>query len=163
VAPTARPYPVFAIESGLCRYIDPGECNGKRVKWGAFLPNPGETHLSVNSLEVEEKPQICSYYADAFQKGIGPVTVSTHSVKQYNELARKASCPLIHSSGQWMFTEPTGTASPAYRHRPVSKRPGYPFESWSHSGVEFIRALSDLQARYLARRLAKKKAEILQA
>jgi hypothetical protein len=161
VAPTL--YPVFAMESGLCRYIDPNEYNiGKRVSWGAFLPNPGDTHLSVNSLEVEKMREICGYYADAFQKGIGPVAVCTHSVKEYNELARKAPCPIIHSNGQWMFTEPMGTVSPAYRHRPTSRTPNYPFESWSHSGVEFIRALSDLQLRHLARRLAKKKAKVLQ-
>jgi hypothetical protein len=162
VAPTSKQEPAFAAESSLCRYIHSDEYNiGRRVKWGAFLPNPGETYLSVNSLEVEEKGEICNYYAEAFQQGNGPVAVSTHSVKQHNELARKASCQVIYSNSQWIFTEPSGTSSPAYRHRPISKRPSYPFESWSHSGVEFIRALSDIQLRHLARRLAKKKAEIL--
>jgi hypothetical protein len=163
VTPASKPVPVFAENSGLCRYIDPGEYRGKRVLWGAFMPNPGETYLSINSLEVEEKREICNYYAEAFQKGIGPVAVCMHSVKHYNELAKKASCTVIHSNSQWMFTEPSGVSSPAYRHRPISKRPSYLFESWSHSGVEFIRALSDLQLRHLARRLAKKKAEILQS
>jgi hypothetical protein len=130
------------------------------VKWAAFLPNPGELYLSVNSLEAEEKTKICNYYADAFQNSVGPVAVCTHSVKQYNELATKASCPIAHVSGRWMFTEPAGISSPAYKHRPTSKHSDHPFESWSHSGVEFIRALSDVQLRRLARRLAKKKAEI---
>jgi hypothetical protein len=87
------------------------------------------------------------------------VAICIHTVRDYSESGKKAGCAITFNQTDscWKFVEPDGAMAVAYRHRPVRKTREFPHESWSHCGVEFIRALSDLKLRQFARRLAKKK------
>jgi len=163
MARALKAVPTFGPLTLLCRHVD---CDGgrrRRASYADFLPNPGDDHLSVNSLEVEAKASVAEYYAAAFQRDARPVGICTHSVREYNEVAKKAQCPIrsVGTPTTWEFDDTNGKSAAAYRHRPVSWNANYPFESRSHCGVEFVRALSDLKLRFLARRLAKKKIEHL--
>src|SRR5258708_5403519 len=103
------------------------------------MPNPGDDHLSVNALELETQEQICGYYAAAFQGGHGKVAVCTHIVLEYNDSGKKAGCWIEYNRASWQFSEINGSRAEAYRHRPVKRTTEFPFDSWSHCGVEFVR------------------------
>ena len=154
--------PTFAADASLARFIDADQRTGKRPAVAAFIPNPDETYLSVNSIEVEPKDVIADYYREAFQDGQDQVAICTHKIREYTNVAKWASCQILlnATSGQWEFDDSDGKRAPAYRYRPVKPSQNFPFRSVSHCGVEFVRALSDLKIRHIARRLAKRKAEL---
>jgi hypothetical protein len=56
----------FTDRTELVRYIDVDQrLNGNRPAPVAFLANPGQSHLSVNSLAIESMKEIATYYAVA--------------------------------------------------------------------------------------------------
>jgi hypothetical protein len=155
----ARPLqgvPTFGAGSLLCRYVDSDGGRRRRATYADFMPNPGDDHLSVNSLEVETKRMIALYYAAAFQANLRPVGICTRPVRKYNEVAKKSQCTIaFNTTGRlWEFTDRDGKSAQAYKHRPVRATHTYPFSSESHCGVEFVRAFEELQLRHFARRLA---------
>jgi hypothetical protein len=154
-----RPKPTFPAKSHLCRYIDRDEKHGKRASYGAFMPNPGDDHLSVNSLEVETLQQIAEYYGGALGNEDGNVAVCIHTVLEYSDSGKKAGCwiEFNRAASAWEFSEINGLRAAAYRHRPVHHSEGFPYASWSHCGVEFVRVLADVKLRQFARRLTKRK------
>ena len=154
-----KPKPTFPAKSRLCRYIDRDEQHGKRASLGAFMPNPGDDNLSVNSFELETQAEICAYYAAAFQGGRSKVAICTHTVLEYNDSGKKALCWIEYSkaASSWQFSEMNGSKGDAYRHRPVKRTNEFPYESWSHCGAEFVRVLADVKLRQFARRMAKRK------
>ena len=163
----ARATPTFAAKSSLCRYIDRDQRRGRfkdRADHGAFMLNPEEDHLSVNSLEVEPEQQIAEYYASVWGHEDRKVPICVHTIFEYNDSGKKAGCSIWFNQldSRWQFAETNGTPAAAYRHRPVFRKPDFPYESRSHCGVEFVRALSDLKQRQFARRLAKRKIRIVQ-
>ena len=159
----AEANPTFPAKAQLLRHVDRDERHGKRASLGAFMPNPGDNHLSVNSLELETRAQIAKYYADVFGNEDGRVAVCMHAVLEYNDSGKKAGCWIAFNRAEsiWEFPEISGQTAAAYRHRPVKRRPEFPFASASHCGVEFVRALADLKLRQFARRMAKRKITFL--
>ena len=156
-----RDEPTFAERERLARYIAKIErMSGHRPAATAFLSNlsanPNERHLSVNSMEVESVRQIAAYYRLALQADDDRVAVCIHSVAHYNEAGRDAGATISydHSASQWQFGGPKGVEA-AYRHRPGS-RSSRPPDTPSHCGVEFVRALDELNQRRFSRRLAMK-------
>ena len=127
------------------------------------MPNPGDDHLSVNALELESREQIAEYYADVFGSEEGKVAVCIHTVFEYNDSGKKAGCRIEFNTANstWEFPETNGSRGVAYRHRPVSRTEQFPYASWSHCGVEFVRALAELKLRQFARRMAKRKITLL--
>ena len=99
---------------------------------------------------------IASYFREAFQEGKSEVTVCLHKVHKYVDNGRKAGATIRDTKGepQWLFPE-DGSESSAFKHRPVPARKMLA-ASPSHCGVEFVRALSDVQQRNFARLMAKK-------
>jgi hypothetical protein len=154
MARARRPVPTFAAKSELYRYVD---CDGgrrRRASQADFLPNPGDHHLSVQSLEIEARAEICRFYSAAFNGGEFPVGICVHQVQRYSELGRKSGVDVkFNRVGAWEFIE-NGRATPAYRHRPVLPKPDFPFSCPSHCGVEFVRGFDALQSRKFARRMA---------
>jgi hypothetical protein len=156
--PTRHAPPTFSERSVLVRYID----EDQRFKTGrpapaAFMANPGEKYLSVNSLEVESLQDIAAYYRVRFTPSA--VAVTQHKVTSYNDAARKGSVALTRVGGMWHFTDGAGTAQLAYEQHPVPARGGFP-ASPSHSGFECVRVMNELNARKAARHLAKGKFHI---
>jgi hypothetical protein len=82
--------PAFLKKSLLCRYIDRDERHGQRPSLGAFMPNPGDDHLSVNALELESRERVAEYYADLFgTEDDGKVAVCMHTVLEYNDSGKR--------------------------------------------------------------------------
>jgi hypothetical protein len=129
------------------------------------MPNPEHDHLSVNALELESRDQIAQYYTDVFGSEEEKVAVCIHRVLEYNDSGKKAGCWVEwnRANSTWEFPETNGTRGMAYRHRPVKRTENFPHVSWSHCGVEFVRALADLKLRQFARRMAKRKIIFLTA
>ncbi len=129
--------PSFSAKMMLARYVHPQFKKGERLSSAAFLPNPGENHLSVNSLEVESLPTIAEHYRRDLQKDDQKVAIACRKVYAYNKGASVAGVSVIRDKaiGKWMFLY-EGVPTPAYKLRatPISS---------SHSGVEFIRAFHD--------------------
>ncbi|HEV2156362.1 hypothetical protein [Bradyrhizobium sp.] len=130
----------------------------------AFEPdhiNSSETiansHLSVNSTEVESLDQIADYHRLNWQDGKGKAALCVHTVFEYCDVARKSAVAVEHNSeGIWEFRDYDGKAAEAYRHRPVMPAAKNPLGSKSHCGVEFVRALDEYRATQFARRLSSK-------
>jgi len=148
--------PSFAEGRSLVRFIHPAQMEGDRPSSTAFLAATDDSHLSVNSTEVEKISSIVKYYRTRFDQE-GKVSVALHKVAGYNDAAKKASVSLFQhpENGQWQFPE-GNTVSDAYRHRPVSNKDPA-LTSPSHCGVECVRVLSETAARKMARLLAKGK------
>jgi len=127
------------------------------------MPNPGDDHLSVNALELESREQIAEYYADVFGSEDGKVAVCINTIFEYNDSGKKAGCwiEFNRANSTWEFPETNGSRGVAYRHRPVLRTEQFPYASWSHCGVEFVRALAELKLRQFARRMAKRKITLL--
>lgn len=150
--------PTFGETSELARYIHPSERAGKnRAAISAFRLDADDLdsahpHLSVNSTEVEAVDQIVAYFQKTQQSGTGDVTLCFHNVKKYVELGKANGANLIAEKDEWKFLDTSGYST-AFKHRPV-KNTKQNINSPSHCGVEFIRSLSQLQQRALARDLA---------
>jgi hypothetical protein len=127
------------------------------------MPNPGADHLSVNALELEGRERVAEYYADALGSENGKVAVCIHTVFEYKDSGKKAGCWIVFNrvGSTWEFPETNGSQAAAYRHRPVPRTEQFPYASWSHCGVEFVRALADVKLRQFARRMAKRKIAVL--
>lgn len=144
--------PSFKANNELARYVDPDELkNGGRVSSGAFLPNPGDTYLSVNSTEVESLHDIQAYYRTTLHKGVGPVIAACRKISDYNNAGNFAgiSITFSNSNNAWEYGTSQGP-KPAYKHRrtPIS---------YSHCGVEYINDnLNQLALKKISRRLAGK-------
>lgn len=148
--------PKFRTKSELTRYVDRDQRLPKNFPANdAFIASPGQSHLSVNSLEVEKLQQIAKRYRDKLQRDDEELAICIHKIFEYNASSRGTSANIRHnrSLDRWEFTDRSNKAEPAYRHRPS-------FEGDSHCGIEFIRALSENEALKVARRLAKKKFRI---
>ena len=111
--------PTFREKSELTRYIDDAQrLRDRRPAQGAFQRNPGESHLSVNSLEVESFDEIVRYYQIEIQNDDLPVAVCVHKVAQYNSAGRKAGALITKTDDVWEFAADENL-KPAYRHRPI--------------------------------------------
>jgi hypothetical protein len=160
--------PTFSAKSGLVRYVnDIHRLKNNRPAVASFLPdlpsaNPADDHLSVNSLEAETIKEIAAYYRWKWQNGLGRVALCVHKVYEYSEAGKKGGVSITYSRGLsiWQFLSLAGKQEAAYKHRPV-RRHDNPFGSPSHSGVEFVRALSEHGAACFARRLSGKKFHLL--
>jgi len=155
-----RPVPSFATRSELARYVDPDELKrGGRVSSGAFLPNPDDDYLSVNSLEVESLQTIAAYYQRQFKAGVGEVAAICCKVWAYNDAARRAciSIKFNRTESKWTYDAGWGPAD-AYKHRPQTRTP----MSYSHCGVEYINAKADeLIVKKIARRLSRQRPHLV--
>jgi len=115
----------------------------------AFVPNPGESYLSVNSIEIESLPDIAAYYGSQFKDGLGLIAIVCRKVSDYNSAARNAGIRISFCNVEckWKYYSSEGLKD-AYKHRPISK-------SRSHCGVEYLgRDTDDLTIRKIARRLS---------
>jgi hypothetical protein len=153
--------PSFASVSVLVRHIHPNNrMKANRPSSTAFEAQPGpprETHLSVNSLEVESLNSIAAFYSAVIEGRPGvKVAVCQHKLHEYNDAASFAGLRVHfqHATSTWIFTE-TNSESVAYLHRPVTRHDG--FNSLSHCGVEFIRALREEAEQKFARRMARQR------
>ena len=96
----AKPREVsFAERTELIRYIDVDQrLNGNRPASVAFMLNPGEDHLSINSLSVEPMQAIVTYYSLLFRPNRGPIAITKHKLASYNDAARKGGIALHYSA-----------------------------------------------------------------
>jgi hypothetical protein len=140
--------PLFRPNSELARYVPPHHImKGGRVSSAAFLRDPGEDHLSVNSVEIESLPFIAEYYRKDLQKDDEAVAVSSLKILDYNKGASKGGIAVIKSDQTWVFACQQSLL-PAYKYRktPLSD---------SHCGVEFVRAFqSEVAEKRFARKMA---------
>jgi hypothetical protein len=155
--------PKFAKKKELARWVrEEDRLGGNRPAVSAFIDppssEPDKEHLSVNSLEVETLRQIADYYRNAFQGGVGPVSICTRTVEDYTEAGKKANIQIAYdrSAETWQFTGRSRVPEPAYKHRPVQKRADG-LSSPSHCGVEFIRMMDEHAKSKFARRLSDQK------
>jgi hypothetical protein len=144
--------PTFGGKSKLIRHIAPDERRGRYASPSAFLLNEvdkksASPYLSVNSTEVESLDDIVETYRER-QSG-GEVAVSAHNVYKYVEKGRDAGAVISSPRGtsRWSFAE-NGNERPAFSYRKTD-------QSASHCGVEFLRALDELQQRGFARLMAR--------
>lgn len=147
--------PSFAENSELARYVSEDDVKkGNRVSSAAFIPNPGDSYLSVNSLELESMEVIASYYRKVFQDGSGKVAIACRKIYEYNSEARRVGISITFNEegNTWEYNSNNGREK-AYKHYPVT----YPKDkkSYSHCGVEYINnALDELTQKKIATRLA---------
>lgn len=136
--PMLRDAPTFDAKSSLVRYIHPDfrRPSSNRIKTGAFQKGDGESHLSVNSLEVETLKQVAQIYAAQFENGQRPVAISSPKVEQYNEAATAVGLKITYNENtkSWEFSG----ALEAYKHREK-------INNKSHCGVEYVRSFSEQQ------------------
>lgn len=150
--------PKFTERSELSRFVEEAErLRNNRPSTSAFLPDPDEEYLSVNSLEIESTLEIAEYYRAVLQKNNQPVAMCIHKVARFNDAGRKAECQITWSrqNGRYEYQTPNGTQEAAYRQRPVPRH-GSRRASPSHSGVEFVEVLDELRLKRFAREMAKR-------
>lgn len=149
---SARRSPTFAARHELARWIP--EVNlgkGGRISSSAYMPGEGESHLSVNALELESLSTIAAQYAqyrDKFLGGSGRVAISCLKVADYTR-ASTAGGVVVNFHGpsrRWVFND-NGAVVDAFKHRPTPISP-------SHCGIETIRLMNEDGASKFARRLA---------
>jgi hypothetical protein len=152
--------PTFARKKELARYVSEGDrLGGNRTALTAFIDppaaDPAKEYLSVNSLEVEKVTAIAEYYRQAFQGGVGDVSICTRTLEDYTDAGKKSDVQLLYDkpSGSWQFIGKSLRAEPAYTHRAVVKRPDG-LKSPSHCGVDFVRMMNEHQRSKFARRLS---------
>lgn len=147
--------PVFKANSELARRIDSDEIkNGGRVSSAAFLPNPGASHLSVNSLEIETLDSIANYYSQVFSES--EVFICTRKVIEFKYSTRHTTIRIFYDrqNKKWKF-EYQNQISEAFKHRPRNTPPP---KSISHCGIEFINDFVNYKdIKKIARRLSGKK------
>ena len=149
--------PTFSEDSELARWVPEIQRTAQnRPHLNVFLPNPGEDHLSVNSLEVESLVQIANYYKSELQKDKKETAVCVHKIARYNGASRKAGIQLRYnrSNGCWEY-QSNSDWKVCYLHRAV-KRAGARKASPSHSGVEYALIFDKIDSNRFARELAKK-------
>jgi hypothetical protein len=145
--------PSFAARTELALYVDPDDLGrGGRVSSTAFLPNPDDKYLSVNSLELESIETIAAYYQERFKGGVGQVAIAHRKVWDYTDAGRFAGLSIDFNKtvGKWEYDTGHGLAD-AYKHIRQTRVP----KSNSHCGVQFINAqTAELVVNKIARRLA---------
>lgn len=144
--------PAFRAKTELTRHVDAAQrLPGNRPAPDVFIANPGDSHLSVNSVDLENLPTIVERYRMR-QGGHGEVSVCVHKVLEYNSAAKNTAAHVTYgiSKSIWEFADRDGIARPAYLHRPADVGD-------SHCGVEYVRVLQELEAHRVARRLAKRR------
>jgi hypothetical protein len=146
---------VFGGGSKFMRYVDNDQrLKRRRAAPVAFIDNPKGTHLSVHSLDLASKTSIAKYYRDTFQDGRGNAAFCIHTVYEYNEASNgtNGSVKFNRKLSSWEFIENEQSCA-AYKHRPEN-------HYHPHCGVEYVRALDELEMMKVARRLATRKYEI---
>jgi hypothetical protein len=140
--------PLFKANSELARYVPSHYLmKGGRVSSAAFLRNPGEDYLSVNSVEIESLPQIAEHYRRDLQKDDKKVALASVKILTYNQGALKAGISVFKNNQLWVFSSQQ-SLSPAYLFRKTHL-------SASHCGIEFIRAFpSELAEKKFAWKVA---------
>src|SRR5437667_303807 len=101
------PVPSFAARYELARYVAPiFRRSGGRLSSAAFVRNPGDTYLSVNSPEVESLSEIAKHYRAVFQQGEGSVAVACRKIMVYNRAALAAAVLVTRDSRtkNWVFS-----------------------------------------------------------
>jgi hypothetical protein len=156
--------PSFSEAARLARYVfEEHRLASGRAAIAAFEPDHlkkaepvANSHLSVNSAEIESLEDIAEYHRLNWQNGKGKIALSVHKVFDYCDCARKSSVSVTMSpnNGEWEFLDFDAKMAPAYRHRPVSPNPKNQLGSKSHCGVEFVRAFDEYKSTQFARRLA---------
>ena len=141
--------PTFGAKKILARYVDEANLGKQsRISSSAFMPNPGEQYLSVNSLEIESLGQVADYYRTRISSRPGTVAISCLTIMEYNRACEAGGVTIVFnkSEGRWIFQR-DGATTPTYRFRPthISK---------SHSGVEPVCMMDSLSAGKFARNLA---------
>jgi len=119
------------------------------VSSAAFIPNPGESYLSVNSTEIEPLNDIAVAYRGIFKNGKGPVAVVCRKVSDYNSAARNAGIRISFCKVECKWKYYTSMMiKDAYKYRPTHK-------SYSHCGVEYLGDDTDYSIiKKIARRLS---------
>ncbi len=158
--------PNFAESSRLARYVfKEHRLAGNRAAVAAFEPDHlkssdpiANSHLSVNSTEVESLKEIADFHRQNWQEGRGKAALSVHKIFDYCDSARKSSVPITlnGASGIWEFADYDSKTAPAFRYRPVKPTSKNSLGSKSHCGVEFVRAFDEYRSTQFARRLAGK-------
>ncbi len=144
------PQPSFAAKSELTRQVDEVQrARGNRPAPDVFVANPGDSHLSVHSLEMAPLSEILDIYSKR-QDHRPVVTYCVKQVLEYNLAAKNTAGAVTKNAitGAWEFSQ-NGRPKPAYLHRGA-------YEDDPHCGVEYVRVL-DEHALQVARRLAQKK------
>jgi hypothetical protein len=147
---------MFGGRSRFTRHIDPDQLlQNRRPAPDAFMPNPGDSHLSIHSLGHESKKSIATRYRTERQGSRGAVRVSIHSIYEYNKASKDTPAEVWFSATtrKWEFADKNGPAE-AYKHRPTAT-------CSSHCGIEYVRALDMIQMLRVARRLAEKSVETI--
>ena len=116
------------------------------------------SHLSVNSTEVESLKEIADFHRRNWQEGRGKAALTVHKIFDYCDSARKSNVPITlnGASGIWEFADYDSKTAPAFRYRPVKPTSKNSLGSKSHCGVEFVRAFDEYRSTQFARRLAGK-------
>ena len=140
----------FTLGTTLFRYIRKEYRRKNRgVSIAAFEEERGKP-LSVNSIGIESKRAVARYYAKTFEGGRpSRVAVSSAKLSKYNKAAEKAGVIIRHQSAsrEWTCLDNRGKARAAYVLTNHEKSP-------SHSHVQFVRYLSETDAKKFARAMA---------
>jgi len=156
--------PKFPKNSELVRYIDGlHRLRARRPAAAAYLPDPpsgtpSRDYLSVNSLELESLQTIADYHRVRAQNGRGKVALCAHKVSRYNMVAGNCGIAVSfdRASGTWRFKDGSGMQD-AYKHHARTDK----LKSYSHCGVEFVRALTKHNEGKFARRMADRRFHLL--
>lgn len=141
----------FTLQTTFFRYIrkEYRRKNGG-VFIDAFVDERGKP-LSVNSLGIESKQDVARYYAKSFEGGRpSRVAVSSAKLSKYNKAGEKAGVIIRHQSAprEWTCLDNGGKTCAAYALTNHEKSP-------SHSHVQFVRYLSEIDAKKFARAMAR--------
>jgi hypothetical protein len=156
--------PKFRKNSELVRYIDEiYRLSDRRPAAAAYLPDPPsdaphKQYMSVNSLEVETLQVIADYHRIRAQNNVGKVALCAHTVGRYNMVAGNCGVSIRrdYDSESWKFQDRNGLQD-AYKHHIRHDV----LKSYSHCGVEFVRALKTHNEAKFARRMADRRFHLL--
>lgn len=161
---------MFGGSSQLIRYVDIDQrFNKRRAAHGAFLGEVGDSHLSVQSLEIESKRVIAEYYQRAFQEGKGKVAYCVHTIYEYNTASKDTDGAVTYNkvTKQWEFGENRAFKKATKVWKALDKaenKPAYLLreaeDCKSHCGIEYFRVLDETQMLKVARQLALKVFEL---
>ena len=141
----------FTLGTTLFRYIRKEYKKDNRgVFVEAFVEERGEP-LSVNSIGIESKRDVARHYANSFETGKpNRVAISFAKLSKYNKAGEKAGVIIRYPSAsrEWTCLDNKGNTCAAYTLTNHKKSP-------SHSHVQFVRYLSEINAKRFARAMAK--------
>ena len=141
----------FSLQTTLFRYI---QKKYKRKNGGvfvdAFVEERGKP-LSVNLIGIESRRDVARHYANYFEGGRpSRVAVSSAKCSKYNKAGEKAGVVVRYESvsREWTCLDNGGKTCAAYALTNHEKSP-------SHSHVQFVRYLSETDAKKFARVMAR--------